>query len=277
MSSVVITEPGVYLVPEAEYHADPVAGGSMSSTVARKIMPPGYPALVEWARTHPKHSDAFDLGSAAHKLILGEGPQIAEIQADSWRTAAAKAARDQARADGLIPLLSQDVRAAEAMANAVRTHPLAGGLLHDIEAEHTLAWIDEETGVWCRAMVDAITADPLLVDVKTTQAVDDRALMKSIATYGYHQQAAWYLDGAQALGLEPEGFLFTFVTKEPPHLVRVVELDPAALQRGRDLNRRAMQIWATCRETGQWPGPSTEDITLLTLPRWAFTDSEDTP
>lgn len=38
-----ITEPGVYDLPAEVYHADPVEGGSLSSTGARKLLPPSCP------------------------------------------------------------------------------------------------------------------------------------------------------------------------------------------------------------------------------------------
>jgi len=42
--------------------------------------------------------------------------------------------------------------------------------------------------------------------------------------------------------------------KDPPYLVTVIELKPAAVQRGRDLNRRALQIYRDCVEADVWPG-----------------------
>lgn len=273
MSATTVTEAGIYDLPESAYHADPVPGGSMSSTVARRILATT-PAQVEWDRTHPTHSDAFDLGSAVHALVLGAGAALVEVQADSWRTAAAKTARDAARAAGQTPLLSADLDRARAMAAAVAVHPVAGPLLGgDYLAERTIIWADPDRGIWRRAMLDALLLDgprPLVVDLKTTSGgLDDASIAKSVADYGYHQQASWYLDAAESLGLVDAAFLFVFVQKAAPHLVRVVELDTDALAEGARANAAAMDLWAECRATGTWPGHDPAPA-LVSLPAWAY-------
>src|SRR2546421_646443 len=87
-----ITEPGLYEDLSVEtYHADPVPVGSLSSSGARKLLPPGCPALFAYEREHPPEPTAtFDLGHAAHKMVLGVGPEVVKIDADNWRTNAVK-------------------------------------------------------------------------------------------------------------------------------------------------------------------------------------------
>ncbi|MGW9447058.1 hypothetical protein, partial [Bacillus mobilis] len=48
-----ITRPGVYDgIPEAVYHRDPVPGGSLSSSGARKLLAPSCPALFKYDQEH---------------------------------------------------------------------------------------------------------------------------------------------------------------------------------------------------------------------------------
>jgi hypothetical protein len=273
--TAVITQAGVYDIPDVDYHADPVAGGSLSSTVARKMLPPSCPALALWAATHPEFKDAYDLGSATHRLILGAGQELIEVDADSWRSPKTRAQRDEARARGAVALLSHDLRKAEAMAKAVHEHPVASALLAPGTGhpERTVVWADPETGVWCRAMLDWFPTDdgwvePIAVDVKTTDSAASAAIAKTVANYGYQQQRDFYGRGLASAGLVDVPFLFVFVEKDPPHLVRVVELDSAAEADGHTRNARALRLWAACRETGIWPGYG-DDIELIGLPRWA--------
>jgi hypothetical protein len=90
-----ITEPGLYEgVPETVYHADPVEPGpSLSSSIA-KLLVTRSPRHA-W-HEHPRlrkakaleveaPSKAMDIGTAAHKLILGRGRDIVEITADDYR------------------------------------------------------------------------------------------------------------------------------------------------------------------------------------------------
>lgn len=275
--------PGVYDWTGEEYHADPLRpwGGSASSTTLRKILEPGGPALVAWEREHPTYRDAFDFGGAAHTITLGKGDEIVEVRADDWRTNAAKAARAEAREAGLRPLLSKDLVRARALADAVRTHPIAGRLVDGRVGvpERSVLWMDDVTGTYCRAMLDVFPhlddPTPIAVDVKTTESgLDPRSLARTVLTYGYHQQAAHYLDGLATLGLVDARFVFVFVTKSPPHLVAVRTLSTAFLELGRARNRRALDVLSWCLESGSWPGlPAiTEEIEP---PAWATYQEED--
>ena len=271
-----ITEPGVYDLDEVDYHADPVPGGSLSSTGARRILPPGCPALLRWERQHPVTRAEYDLGHAAHRLVLGVGADLARIDAEDWRTKAAKAARDDARAGGRVPLLAHQHDEVHAMARALREHPVASVLLdaHHGRAEQSLIWRDPDTGVWCRGRVDWLRDQhvdrAILVDYKTTTNAAVAAIARSVAQYGYHQQADWYLDGARRVGAVDEDAAYLLVVQErtAPYLVSVVEMDAYALAVGAERNARAREIYARCDAAGDWPGYAT-DITLIGLPAWA--------
>lgn len=283
-TAVTITEPGVYDIPAEDYHTDPVpSGGSLSSSGARRLLPPSTPALFDYERRHPRTpTGAMEIGTAAHKLVLGDGPELVRIDADSWRTNAAKAAAEKARAAGAVPLLTEDYDRVHAMADALREHPLASQLLHPDsgKAEQSLFWHDTTRGVWLRARLDWLRPGnaarrTVVVDYKTTVSADPAAIAKSVATYGYHQQAAFYLDGVRALGLgDDPAFIFIFQEKQPPHLVHVVELDYQALRVGADLNRRAIDLFARCYADDHWPGHP-DDITTISLPTWALYRSEE--
>lgn len=276
---VSITEPGVFDLDAATYHNDPVAGGSLSSSGARKLLAPSCPAAFKaWRDGGQQRREAFDVGRAAHAEVLGTGDPIAVIDADDWRGKAARAARDEAYAAGYTPLLSDQAAAVQAMAEAIRADPDAGPLLAAGEGltEQTLVWHNDETGVTCRAMVDRIAeawpGDPLtIIDLKTTTCAEPGAIGRSVEKYGYHQQAAWYLDGVRALGLDgglPADFVFVFVEKTPPHLVTTCRLDTEALAWGFTLNRKARDIYRQCTETGRWPGYA-DQIVTVGLPSYA--------
>ena len=85
--TIQITSPGIYDMPAETYHADPVPAGSLSSTGARRILPPGCPALFRYEQQNGTgHRPEFDFGTAAHKLVLGVGPKLKRINAKDWRT-----------------------------------------------------------------------------------------------------------------------------------------------------------------------------------------------
>ena len=100
------------------------------------------------------------------------------------------------------------------------------------------------------------------------------AFGRAAAAYGYHMQAAWYLDLWRDLGADVEAFAFIVQEKTPPYLVEVVELDEDALDLGRRRNARALEIYRDCRASGVWPGYSGRDdqSTTVDLPPWAYRD-----
>jgi hypothetical protein len=265
-------------MPAETYHADPVPWGSLSSSGARKLLPPSCPALYRWEQDHGQATKrVFELGTAAHKEVLGNGPELVVIDGD-WRTKAAKQARDDARAAGAVPLHTHEYEQVQAMAAALRAHPDAARLFDASRGkpEQSLFWVDEDDKTtWRRARYDwypVRTGNRLIIpEYKTTTCADPGTLRRTVYSYGYHMQAAFYLDGAKALGLagdtEP-AFIFVFQEKTPPYLVTVAELDPLALEIGRARNRDAIARYAECTRTGRWPGYSS-DVVTLSLPPWA--------
>lgn len=275
-----VTEPGIYPgMPIDVYHADPVPGGSLSSSGARKLLDPGCPALFKWERDNQQpHKREFDLGHAAHMLVLGDGPEIEVIDFPDYKKVAARELRDLAYDEGKTPLLRKEYEQVTAMADAIRQHPTAGKLFAPGNgvAEQSLFWQDPKHGVWRRARPDWMphrqeNGRLVVVDYKTARAVDPTALQRAVYEHGYHAQAAWYLDAVKALdltgGQEP-AFIFVFQAKTAPYLVHLVELDFPALALGAARNNRALRTYADCQRTDTWPGFN-DRITYLPLPPYA--------
>lgn len=277
-----ISEPGLYLdVPEHVYHADPVEGGSLSSTGCRRILET-CPAEFAWEREHGRPTTAdLDFGRLAHALLLGVGQPVARIRARDWRTREAKAEIANAEAEGLMPVKADDYDRAVAMVSAVRAHPVAGALFAPGTGrpEASMVWRDPATGVMCRGRVDWLrdqTDGPLIiVDYKTTRSLDVSSLEKSIYEYGYHQQAPWYQAGVRALGLsDAPGFLFVFQKKTAPYQVRVVQLPDTTVGVGERRNERALRLYAECQASGVWPGYS-DGLDTIGIPVWAEKQEAD--
>lgn len=273
-----ITEPGVYDIPVDEYHLDPVVGGSLSSSGARMLLSPSCPAKFRYEQDHrgeapPKRH--FDIGHAAHQLVLGAGPDLVVVEAENYRTRAAQDAQDEAHARGAVPLLTHEHDQVQAMAAALREHPVAGPLFSPERGtpEVSLIWYDGPTGVTRRSRFDWLPHPGrgrlIIPDYKTCARGDLDTLTRAMHQHGYHLQADYYLAGAQALGLAGTDAAFVFVAQEktPPYLVTIFEPDSIAMQIAAAKNRRALQIYAWCTENDHWPAYH-EGIALLALPPW---------
>lgn len=256
------------------YHADRT---SISSSGLRALLNPGCPAQFKYDRDHPQAPKReFDLGNAVHAEVLGEGHDIVEIEYPDYKTGAAQAAKRAAYAAGKVPLLPKEKVQVDAMAKAIRQHPLAGPLFAPGSgvAEQSLYWTDPATGVRCRVRPDWLKQLPgltLAVDLKTTKDANPEAVSRAIRDYSYHQQDAFYTDGIYAAtGAEDVRFIFVFVSKTAPYLITVRELTDQDRDIGRARNERALRIFADCESTGVWPdwtGPVTE-IPQIGMPTW---------
>jgi hypothetical protein len=260
-------KPGIHSgVTNSAYHADPALGSTSLKTLATKT-----PAHYQYDRTHPKFSDAFTLGTAAHSLILEDDTSSIEIvEADNWLTKAAKEAKSGALAAGRQPLLSKEWAQVKAMRDAVMAHKQARELFTGHKAEESVFWKEDSLTLKCRP--DAWKPGQL-VDLKTTVNADPREFGKTAHNFGYHQSAAHYIDGVKAATGEELPFTFVLVEKTAPYLVSVVELDWEAIELGRALNDRAKRIFRECVTTNNWPGyPAAEPISL---PGFAVYETED--
>lgn len=268
-------KPGIHDgIPEPQYHADP----ALSQSQLKVLL--DCPARFAWARTQPpKTSDAFDIGTAVHAKVLGVGAPTVVVDAADWRTNAAKAARDEARAAGLVPLLRADAARVDAMAEAVLAHEGARVVLETEGAvEQSMWWTREVDGmsVPMRGRVDKATAYadgwPVLVDLKTSASASPRRFASSVWDFGYHIQRAAYVDGWTRLTQSADGivpdFLIVVVEKDPPHLPAVYQLDDIATQRGEERYAAALSLFVDCTREDHWPGYA-DDIVTLPSPRWA--------
>lgn len=269
----------VYDMDERTYHADPVPGGSLSSTGARRIL--DSPARFQWEQTHRTESVAFDVGHALHTKVLGVGsPAICypdehltpSGNPSTKATAVAWAA--EMRAAGFVILGASELARVDAMAEAILAHPTARALLEqDGRAEASVFATDPETGVNVRARFDYLA--PIAVDVKTTFGSASReGFGSSAAKYGYPIQESHYLSAlAWATGERPP-MQFVVVEKAAPHLVAVHAFDEATRLAADELAAQARRTYADCLSTDTWPAYG-EDVITTTLPGWWWARLDD--
>ncbi|MFD5137492.1 PD-(D/E)XK nuclease-like domain-containing protein [Streptomyces sp. NPDC058378] len=259
--------PGLYDIPAEMYHADPIPGGSLSSTGARTLTS-RCPAKFRYDLDHPQpYKQAFDFGTAAHKLVLGDGPELVLVDELIWNTDATKARVAEIRAAGDIPLKRADLERVHDMATALTQHPEAADLLHpgSGQAEQTVFW--PVGNIWCRARIDWLRDDQL-VDYKTARSAHPDAIAKAVQEHGYHVQEDWYRRATAAIGLLPRDvdFPFIFQEKDPPYLVTVARLD---LWRdiAHQVSEQALFLYESCRAADHWPAYST-DTAFISPPAW---------
>jgi len=157
---------------------------------------------------------------------------------------------------------------------SILRHEGATRLLRTGMAEMSGFWTDSETGVQCKCRPDwLVTVDEVvtgIVDVKTCADASADAFARSVASFGYDLQAAFYQDGLKALTGKTLPFYFIAVEKDGPHATAAYRASDEMIETGRAKYRGALQLLRWCRDNNRWPAyqPNGE-IETIELPRWA--------
>ncbi len=292
-----ITTPGVYpdLTNEQYHGAEPCDSPSISSTGLKKLVPhvglqaKGHSPRHYWEssplnpnRKPQVQTDALRFGSAFHDALLlparWNDPAIYHFLPEGFsRSQTVKqkeviALADAAEAAGVTLIKMDEQIHIEAMVQAVREHPNANAILSAGVAEMTLAWKDEETGVWCRCRPDWIAfGRPIGINVKSSVDASHANFQSDVTKFRYAQSAALEMEGLRILADHIKALFPKFVP--PTHYLHPVvekpgkdwsagdylpvalwELPAEDIEYGRALNRRALRIFADCLSADRWPG-----------------------
>lgn len=262
-----------HLVPEGTYHARVMGLASKHALDLVRRSPAHYRAWVDGAED--RDTDALRFGRAFDCSLLEPErfavDYVVEPAFGDCRKKENKANRDAWRDvnKGAVWLAKDEHDACLAMARAIRAHSRASRLLIEGTSQVTARWRDESTEIECKARLDYYSPGRrLIVDVKTAENAGYSAFAKAAANYGYHRQAAFYLDGLRSLGAPAEHFVFIVVEKSAPYAVATYMLSAEDLHKGRSTIRDDIETLADRLERDVWDAYP-EDIQVLNLPAWA--------
>ena len=270
-----IDKPGIYKIPEAEYHADPCPQPALSASMAKVIL--AETPLHGWYK-HPRlnpdyeseHKAVFDFGSAAHAMLLEGKDDIVAIDADSYRTKDAKEARDKAYSDGKTPLLieqyKQIIEMTESAVGQLNQFP---GKESFFAAYPEMCMVWQEGEIWCRSLVDKLAGEEKIIwDYKTTAgSAAPEAVLRRLFDVGADLQAAFYLRGYRNLTGNDAKFRYIMQETKEPFALTICELSPYALDQANEKVDAAIEIWRKCVTSNEWPGYP-QEIAFLDPPSW---------
>lgn len=158
------------------------------------------------------------------------------------------------------------------VASVLHSDPIAGPMLGAGHREGVVVWVDETTGLRCKARFDCglfLATTGHLCDLKTDARGLDR-FGSTAARLAYHQQLAMYADGcAAAMGSRPPVSIISVESKEP-HDVVVWDLDDQVLDLGRASYQGLLVKLEACQRANVWPGMANGSRLPLRLPSWAY-------
>ncbi len=170
---------------------------------------------------------------------------------------------------GKTPLTAEQMDTLAAMRVSVFNHAGAARMLNDGEAETSLFWTDDYTGLPCRIRPDWM-CEYGMADLKSCCGASKDVFSKAIANLGYDVQAAFYTDGMKAVTGKSVNFYFIAVEKNAPFSTACYIASQEMIEVGRAKYRGALELLKWCQENKQFPGyqPGGE-IETIDLPRWA--------
>lgn len=212
-------------------------------------------------RARRSTTKAMDRGTLLHTMLLGKGKQVDVIDAPNFKTKAAQEARDNAIEGGFIPVLRKDYDSLDGALAAMRANLEAEGVKLGGEPEAMFEWeetADDGTPVVCRGMMDNLfLGEGLIVDLKKCESAHPEACGRHAVDYGYDVQRAAYVSCLEKLRPDLAGratMQFAFIEMDPPYAVSALPFGGMLIHMGRAKWRRAINMWARCLATNEWPG-----------------------
>lgn len=271
-------QPGIhYGVSEADYHAVGHAQGVVSKSLLWKFAANPF----VWKYGPPqKVTEAMDWGSLVDCLALNPErldedfvvspyDEIRTNEAKAWRASQTKTVIKQAE-------MARAILAACGIVN----NPFASDFLNGADTQVSIVCdgVDVETArpfrAKCRLDIVPRNSD-WLVDLKTT-GKDLSKIPSIIDDFGYHVQAAFYLDLYNLVtGEHRDRWAFIFQSDTEPFEVAVAELDPKDIEAGRAWYQNALALWCRCERDQNWPSPWEDGIKMVSRPAWARKGDEE--
>ena len=240
------------------------------------------PRHYRYALAHPKDTEPFALGRAAHCAVLEPARFAAEYTSWERRTSGGKMApRKGKHWDAFVAanvgksiITVEQYAEAIGMRDAIREHPEAAKYLGEGTAEVSMFW--EQMGRACRGRVDWLHRSErfgtALVGVKSTQDCRLFQFSRQAGRMAYHLQWAFYADGWKRItGRPADRVVEICVEAKPPHAVGVYVIPDEVLQRGSEEYLQLLETLDQCERGDRWPGPNpTEQV--LPLPSYMYND-----
>lgn len=294
-----IIRPGMHDISNEEYHK-PI-GISRSGIMTFLKTPLHYwDKYINLDKPEIKKTDALIFGSALHTFVLEPekfdslfivqpeypkfppAPKLKDTNREIFEEGKLIAAANEKLIDSLkkdfeMNSLNKDILDKDdfdkikkmnfMLRNCVIEETKVYDLIEGAQYEKSLYWIDEETGILCKARPD-ILHNNMVCDLKSALHADLYSFQHAIRDYGYHIQCAYMQDGIKAvLGKVIESFTFIVIEKERPFAIAIYTIAEEAIQEGKKIYKQALLDIQKCTNDNFWPSYPINEASLPHLNR----------
>ena len=268
----------------SDYHSIDALSNSSLSVLKRS--PTEFHARFVAKTLRQEETDAMRLGSAVHMLALEPerfDSEYAIVEGPINPSTGNPYGRDTKKFQIWLDqemmqqtrkvLLASEFAESLEVAKAFQSHlyiraVMASGLEKIYERGYEMAYLVEgQDPIRIKCKPDCvIPSEGLIIDLKTTSDPHPDVWRWSAEEYGYHRQAAIYLQAMEAYYGKPFRFLFGVVRSRAPYEVGVYELDDDSISRGWSQVESLIAEYAQRKREDNWRSDWQVGIHTLSVP-----------
>lgn len=258
---------GFHRLSDWEYHKLPFLNKSTLDKINKS------PAHYIWQKEHPVDflpTPQMLFGTAFHAMVLEpdkfKETYIRQLRVDR-RTKEGKIEYQNYLLENKnkIQLSDEDFLRLDYMYSRLGNNEEALGLLTRGKAEVTALWQDSRLDVRCKAKMDYVRPDHIILDLKTTHNSSAEGFVKSVIDYRYYVQAAFYISAYDHItGVIPK-FKIIACETDAPYNVQVYDLNEEWIELGFIAFYENIETYLDCHKTNTWPGYKKSH---LKIPKW---------
>jgi hypothetical protein len=259
---------------ESDYHKIDAVSNSMLSLLKRSpwTFYKTYVTTDPAEKMESEETDAMRLGSAVHMLALEPekfGAEYLVLDGPINPTTGKPYGRDTKKfeawlmetaslEDGRTILIREEFAEGLAIAKSFQSHPEIAAIMASraekfFEFESLGHAILDSGTIPLKCKLDFVCPElKVIVDLKSSQDPSEYEWSWSAGKFGYHRQAAFYIDMMEVLYGERFDFLFGAVRSKPPYDSHVYRLGEKSINKGREEYMRLIEQYAERQRSGDW-------------------------
>lgn len=145
-------------------------------------------------------------------------------------------------------------------------HRLARAILSRGQHELELRW--EHGSLRPKAKLDGWDPESgILCDLKSCESATADGFRRTLYSYGYHYQAAYYARALRAHGEDPAPMVFVLAEKTAPWHWNVLGCSPDDIERADAHTERLLADIERCLDSGEWPGLMGDEPRIVCMRR----------
>lgn len=158
------------------------------------------------------------------------------------------------------------------MKKKLTANPNLAGLIDKGMNEESY-YVDDFKGIKVKVRPDKITKTAIM-DLKTTTDASTDGFTRTIFKYGYHIQAALYLDVLKLFDPADRQFVFVAQEKDEPYSYQIFRLSNEVIEYGRYQYEELIELHKKCVRENKWGGyeifneQSEYGVQEIVLPHW---------